>query len=218
MIRNYNINTGQCTFARREKKLISLCLLPSGSILVLSRAPGFVIVGVHGITNKCYPYPADNKPCNPPHTNLSMFHWEEEQQQFRFNHSQKNENKFLQKCYHVKHFDMLVVICENKTIEALEFGNHTTIWKLPTVVDGHTVKPDAITSDKLGNVYIGDGQNNRILKINGRTGDVISILLLEQSGKVILSLFWSDSEPNLTMIRTESAPTARQSFIEEVKE
>ena len=63
-------------------------------------------------------------------------------------------------------------------------------------------KPDALTTDVEGNVYIGDGANDRILKMDGLTGDVLSIILLEENNKEpIRFLFWSDTEPNLTLIR-----------------
>ena len=68
------------------------------------------------------------------------------------------------------------------------------------------------------NVYIGDGVNDRILKVNGLTGNVINVLLLEENEKVIQSLLWSDTEPNLTMIRTKSRPTVHrtQNWIDEL--
>ena len=108
------------------------------------------MMGVHGIRNMYYPHPLDEKLYNPSRTKLSMFKWVGEQQQLTFDHSLKIENKLLQKCYYAEHLDMLVVMCENKEIEALEFRSLETVWQLPGVVDGRTVKPDAITSDKSG--------------------------------------------------------------------
>ena len=97
---------------------------------------------------------------------------------------------------------MLVVKCENEEIEAVNFKRESIIWKLSRFVDGHAVKPDAIASDKWGNVYIGDGVNNRILKINGLTGNVLNILLLKEKNEIgIHSLFCSDTEDNLTVVR-----------------
>ena len=53
----------------------------------------------------------------------------------------------------------------------------------------------------MGNIYVSDGANNIILKINGSNGDVMIILLLEEGNKDPLRyLFWSDIEPNLTVV------------------
>ena len=107
---------------------------------------------------------------------------------------------------------------ENNEIEALKFGSENPIWKLPGVVDGHMIKPDALTSDAEGNVYISDGTNNRILKINGLTGNVLNILLLEEREKRIDYLLWSDTEPNLTLIHGDRINTYQwriQDFPEE---
>ena len=86
-------------------------------------------------------------------------------------------------------------------LEAVKMGSNNTIWKLSGVVDGHMIKPDAITNDKEGNIYVSDGANNRILKINGSNGDVLSTLLLEKKNtEPIRDLLWSDTEPNLIAI------------------
>ena len=70
------------------------------------------------------------------------------------------------------------------------------------------IKPDAINSDRKGNVYIGEGANNRILKINSLTGDIVSILLLEEERKDPMhSLFWSDTQPNLTVVHADTVRT-----------
>ena len=103
-------------------------------------------------------------------------------------------------CY-VEVFDLIIFIYEYNEIEALKFGSESPIWKLPGVVDGHMIKPDALTSDAKGNIYISDGINNRILKINGLTGNVLNILLLEEKEKRI------DTEPNLTLIHGDRINT-----------
>ena len=74
------------------------------------------------------------------------------------------------------------------------------IWRLSGKVDSLAMKPNAMTSDQKGNVFVGDETNNRILKINSMTGEVMSILLLEEKN-AICSLLWSDTEPNLIVIR-----------------
>ena len=65
---------------------------------------------------------------------------------------------------------------------------------------GRVIKPDALTTDIEGNVYIGDGANNRILKINSLTENVMNILRLEKNKRAILCLLWSDTKPNLTLL------------------
>ena len=105
--------------------------------------------------------------------------------------------------------DIFVVKYTDEEIKAVKLESEATTlkvsapkWKLSGVVDGLAMKPDALTSDTRGNVYVGDGVNIRILKINSLTGDIVSILLLEEDSKTpIDSLFWSDTEPNLTVVR-----------------
>ena len=109
-------------------------------------------------------------------------------------------------CY-IELFNMLVVKYEGE-IKALKLESQAAtlklsdpIWKLPEEVDGLVIEPDVVTSDKKGNVYIGDGASNRILKIDSLTGDVVTTLQLEEQNKEpIRYLFWSDTEPNLTVI------------------
>ena len=107
-------------------------------------------------------------------------------------------------------FDMLVVVMyEDKEINAVKLVSEAaklklsdSIWQLSGVVDDLVIKPTALTSDKKGNIYVGDGVNSRVLKINSLTGEVLSVLLLEEQNlELIRSLFWSDTEPNLTVVR-----------------
>ena len=112
------------------------------------------------------------------------------------------DGKIWKWCY-AEPFNILVTISYDKEIKAVKLENdNPTIWKLCGVVSGQLFEPDAITCNMEGNVYVGDGANNTILKINGLTGDVIGVFLMEEEEKIpIRSLFWSDTEPNLTLIR-----------------
>ena len=209
VIRNYNIHTGERCIVHTGWRASRMCHGPAGSILVLSHFPGFVILGVQLIRNAYYLYHGENKLSNPSHTKLSILKFDKEQQQLENDNSLElvKFEKLLHMCYYVDRLDMLLVISEDKEIEAIKFGSESPIWKL-SEVGGHVFEPDALTSDSEGNVYVGDGANNRILKINGLTGDIVSILLLEKENTMpIDSLFWSDIEPNLTLIRGDRIST-----------
>ena len=63
------------------------------------------------------------------------------------------------------------------------------------------ISANAITSDKKGNVYIDDRANNRILKINVLLGVLLPYLQLKETNEErIHHLFWSNTEPNLTVV------------------
>ena len=66
--------------------------------------------------------------------------------------------------------------------------------------EGHVIQPDAITSDNEGNVYISDGANSKVLKIDSLTGKVLIKLKLEEKKETISALFWSDTEPNVIVV------------------
>ena len=134
------------------------------------------------------------------------FKWEKE----RLLHGDKEytmDGKILELCY-VESFNIFVIMNYDNEIKAEKLGNNNPIWKLSGTVGGELLKPDALTSDAQGNVYVGDGANNRILKINSLTGDIVNILLLEKENTMpIHSLFWSDTQPNLTLIRGDRIST-----------
>ena len=64
----------------------------------------------------------------------------------------------------------------------------------------HDSAAESITCDQEGNAYVTDRNINRILKIDSLTGEILSILLVEEEEKEeIHSIRWSDNEPNLTV-------------------
>ena len=103
----------------------------------------------------------------------------------------------------------MVCIYESEGVEAVRLDSElSALWGLSGVVDGLPVKPDSITCDTDGNAYISDGTNNRILKIDSFTGDVITVLQLgEESQMQIRCLFWSKNEPSLTVVRGDKIST-----------
>ena len=186
VIRNYNIHTGECSIVYRDYIPHTICHGPIGSILACSRP---IVFG-------------------PTYSGLSIMKWDKEHRELRTDKSVNLEDNLFQMCYS-ELCDVLVGVFKYNEIKAMKLKSEATtlrlfaaIWKLPTVVDDSMISPESINSDKKGNIYVGDGVNNRILKINSFTGDIVSILLLEDESKdPIRTVFWSDTEPNLTVIR-----------------
>ena len=88
---------------------------------------------------------------------------------------------------------------EDYEIKAVDLTNVTKIWKLFGPVNGHIIKPQCVTCDPEGNAYVSDGASNRILKIDSLTGKVLSILQTEDEHTKVLTIHWSNTEPNLTL-------------------
>ena len=175
VIRNYNIHTGQCTFVYKSDEPWRICQSPKGSILASSFS-----------------------------SELSMLKLDKENNELCSVKRVYLEDTLYRMCYS-ELFNMLVVVMYNQNeIKALKLeGEGATLklsdplWKLSGEVDGQVIKANAITTDNKGNIYIADEANNRILKINGLTGDAVTTLQLEETNKDIDSLFWSDTELGL---------------------
>ena len=174
VIRSYNIWTGECKIVYTQSAFSYMCGGPNNSILV-----------------------QDNFHCSP--SAVFELKWEKELQELRVTRCVFAEGELLQKFCHVEATNILVIMNENKEIKAVKFENKSPIWTLSPVVGSHVIKPDAVSSDTEGNVYVSDGANNKILKLNALTGDIIHIVLLAEENKYQRRrLFWSDTEPKLT--------------------
>ncbi len=90
------------------------------------------------------------------------------------------------------------------------FGNQppaNTMWKLEGIVLRWTIHPDAISSDRQGNVYITDWINNRVLVVNGLTGDVHQELTKWKKGKGCVNhLCCLDNPSQLVVYQTTGNP------------
>ena len=135
--------------------------------------------------------------------------WDKEHRELCTDKSVDPGNTLFQMCYS-ELSDMLVGVFKCNKIKGVMLKSEADdtlklsapVWKLPEVIDSQVIEPDALTSDKRGNVYVGDGANNRIMKIDSFTGTVQSIFHLEEGNKKgIRDLFWSDTEPNLIVRR-----------------
>ena len=171
----HNINTGESLSVHKGSKIMRMCAGPAGSLLVLKQGGG-----------------------------LFKLEWDKTQAQLVFVQDILNmSGKSLPRLCYVERHDILLYTTKDLEeykgyeIIAERLGSESIAWRLSGPVDGHIIKLVAITCDSDGNAYISDQGNNRILKINSLTGEILGILLLEE--KEVWSMRWSNREPNLTL-------------------
>ena len=186
-IRAYNINTEENVTVHRGSKIARMCSGPAGSLLVIFR---------------------DGK--------VGELNWDNDEslavQMICRKVNLPKDKGTLRFCYVECHDILLRTIKDTKQdqgyeIIAVKLGSETIIWRLSGPVEGRVIKPEYMTCDSDGNAYVNDKGTNRILKIDSLTGNVLSILLVEEEEKQIVSMRWSDSEPNLTLCRVNQIST-----------
>ena len=178
-IRNYNIHTVQ------------------SSIVYIGDAPDGICHGPIGYFL-----------AHRSHSGLSIFKWDQKRRKLHCNKSMFLEGRLMQMCCS-ELCNMLVGVYEHKEIKAVRLEREADtlklsvpIWKLFRVIDGWVIEPDALTSDKRGNVYIGDGveqQDHKDQQFDWNSSEYLSSGRRKQRG--IRDLFWSDTEPNLIVRR-----------------
>ena len=172
----HNVNTGGSSSVHKGSKIHRMCDCHAGSLLVMN---------------------TDSE--------LHRLRWDKAQHkaQLAFVQNIPRPGKRPLRLCHVECHAILM--CTMKDWEedqgyeiiAVKLRSNTIMWRLYGPVDGHIIKPESMTCDSDGNGYISDQRNNRILKINSLTGEILGILLLEE--KEIWSMRWSNREPNLTL-------------------
>ena len=122
--------------------------------------------------------------------------------------------QYLRFCY-VECHDILLFTLKNPVsdedyeIIAVKLENNNMVWRLSGLVEGHIIKPGSMMRDNEGNIYIADLSCNRILKINGLSGEVLKILFLdeEKENEKIISIHWSNTKPNFTVLTSKQIST-----------
>ena len=102
---------------------------------------------------------------------------------------------------YAERFDVLVIMQDYGQVQAVKLENNRKIWELSENIGGYVIKPGVLTTDSEGNIYTRNGANNRILKINGVTGKLLSTAQLKEKNKEpIRALFWAATKPNLIVV------------------
>ncbi len=84
----------------------------------------------------------------------------------------ENENGIPHTMHHL--YDMCLAKCstslmfvlsswENSMIRAIDSGSGEVIWEITGEYEGREICPTGMCSDELGNIYVADGLNNRVL-------------------------------------------------------
>ena len=182
-LRAYNINTTEPFIVHNGFNIIRMCEGPAGSLLVLDKSIGLCKLKLD--------WPEDPL---------------KEGQVVCIGHivSQGINKQLLRFCYAINHDILLCTVkdcTEDRDYEilAMKLGSEKTSWRLSGKVDGHVIKPECMTCDPDGNTYVSDRASNRIMKIDGLTGEILSTSLLDEEEIMIISMHWSNTEPNLTL-------------------
>ena len=176
-IQVYNMNTAE-RFPVCRGTFPRICSGPTGFVLILDRE-----------------------------RQLFKLEWDTEQRETQLHYIRQVRDvpnkKLIRFCY-VECHDILLLTFEKETDDqdnemiAVKLESENIIWRLFGPVEDLIIKPECITCDPEGNAYVSDRGNNRILKIDSLTGNVLSILLIAEEGNEIYSMRWSKTEPNLT--------------------
>ena len=174
----HNINSGESFSFHKGSKIVRMCDGPAGSLLVLKQGG-----------------------------ELHRLDWDKTQHRAKLVFVQNIPNMSgksrLRLCY-VECHDICMYTLKDKEedksyeVIAVRLGSETIVWRLSGLVDGCVIKPECMTCDPVGNAYVSDRGNNRILKINSSTGVTLSIIVLKEKA-MIWSMRWSNMEPNLTL-------------------
>ena len=178
-IRAYNVNTAERFNVYNGPEATIICNGPAGSLLVMGRQGGLHTLNWHkDQLHEAEVVYAGKIPLTKQHRRFIRF-------------------------FYVESLDILITTGWHEII-AVKFETGPVLWRLSGPVNGIIMNPKSITCDQEGNAYVSDLATNRILQINILTGEVLSVLLMdEEENENIISIRWSYTEPNLT-VRTAS--------------
>ncbi len=106
--------------------------------------------------------------------------WDEGQKQLKeVRREQLPGSNVLHMCY-MAHTDLLILSGGGRYMQAVKLqagAGQAPVWQLQGKVLGKEIKPRSVSCDSEGRVYVADGNNSRVLLLDGSTGEVIQQLL-----------------------------------------
>ena len=84
-------------------------------------------------------------------------------------------------------------------IQAVRLSYGTVVWDIAGEVAGKEIKPYGVCNDSDGNIYVADSNNERILMLDSKTGELLQVLMQEEKTGDIFDVCWTESQPQLTV-------------------
>ena len=100
---------------------------------------------------------------------------------------------------HVSLYDILVITA-GFYIKALRLSDGALEWEMTHAVEDKDLYPQGVTSDDIGQVYVADGGNARLLLLDGSSGRLLQVLLLEEEKEWISDVAWHPNQPQLIVL------------------
>ena len=94
----------------------------------------------------------------------------------------------------------LLVLTTDKQIQAINPENGLVIWKFTQDVDKKKLNPNGLCFSPNGQIFVADGWNERLIVLNGETGELIQVMLKDEETGWIYDVFWIRHPPQLILL------------------
>ncbi len=118
-------------------------------------------------------------------------------------------------CY-MPHTDLLILSLDyfGHVVQAVKLqggAGQPPVWQLQGEVLGKEMKPQGVSCDNEGHLYIADGHNSRVLLVNGTTGQAVQELLWDAGLDYVLDVCCMSNQRQL-LVNYYDHPTERRTL------
>ena len=129
---------------------------------------------------------------------LLQLEWREDREELKLIHRIQTGVKIAWEMCYMEQSNILF-ITSKQDIKAINPETGSVLWEFTLDAEDKSLDPRRVCHDLDGRIYVADGENKRLILLNGETGELMQVLVKDEKIGWIFEACWTNTAPQLTV-------------------